>query len=330
MIKSNNHLNSIVYLRAIAALLVCLIHLNLITGFHATGGLQSIIDEGQLGVAIFFVISGFVLPYSLYKSGYLLAGFGRFLLGRIIRIDPPYWASIIVVFLVSLQPISTINVKSIILHITYLVPFIKGAKWFSDVYWTLSIEFQFYILIGLVYPWLSKLRPVYTLVAVIVPSIICIILKANFRGVLITNLYDFTIGYIAFLGFIKKINIKQTLAVLLLFSAYVMYFVSIKSGSIALITALAIIFYKREVTINPIIYLGDISYSLYLIHMPISVLTINLFEGLITDRGWLFIMSLISSLLFASIFNLLIEKPSIKLSHLYKYQANKATAQQEK
>src|ERR1035441_2897196 len=45
---------------------------------------------GWLGVEIFFVISGFIIPYSLYKAGYRVSDFTRFLLKRIARLDPPY------------------------------------------------------------------------------------------------------------------------------------------------------------------------------------------------------------------------------------------------
>ena len=73
-------------LRGIAALSV--------TFFHLTGssGLSEKIAEcgsnGWIGVQIFFVISGFVLPFSINKVGYKITDIWIFLLKRIIRIYP--------------------------------------------------------------------------------------------------------------------------------------------------------------------------------------------------------------------------------------------------
>lgn len=50
-------------LRAVAALWVCL--------YHFTGGV-GIGAFGYLGVTVFFVISGFIVPYSMLQGGYAL------------------------------------------------------------------------------------------------------------------------------------------------------------------------------------------------------------------------------------------------------------------
>ncbi len=49
---------------------------------------------GYLGVDIFFVISGFVIPWSLYRTRYAIRDYPRFLLKRNVRLYPPYLASI--------------------------------------------------------------------------------------------------------------------------------------------------------------------------------------------------------------------------------------------
>src|SRR5271166_6626421 len=56
---------------------------------------------GYLGVHIFFVISGFVIPWSLYRGKYVLRDYPRFLLKRNVRLYPPYLASIAVTILVT-------------------------------------------------------------------------------------------------------------------------------------------------------------------------------------------------------------------------------------
>src|SRR6266496_2565885 len=53
-------------LRGLAAVAVCWFHF---TG-HSLGLLKQSGVYGWLGVEVFFVISGFILPYALYSSGY--------------------------------------------------------------------------------------------------------------------------------------------------------------------------------------------------------------------------------------------------------------------
>src|SRR5437868_6933537 len=82
-------------LRGCAALLVVVHHLfqpNVTTIY------PTYLSEATMwwrhGVEVFFVISGFVLPYSLEKSGYVRADFFRFLLKRAVRILPVCYVSL--------------------------------------------------------------------------------------------------------------------------------------------------------------------------------------------------------------------------------------------
>src|ERR1700730_14179989 len=78
------HLITIDVLRGLASLLVCWYHIanrNLIDvgSILAASG-----AHGNVGVPIFFVISGFVIPYSLYRGGYRISNFLRFVTKRIV------------------------------------------------------------------------------------------------------------------------------------------------------------------------------------------------------------------------------------------------------
>ncbi|RYU91486.1 acyltransferase [Mucilaginibacter terrigena] len=307
-------IESITILRAIAALLVCLVHIGILTGYHTTGLFQSIINIGPNGVAIFFVISGFILPYSLFKKEYILKDFFTFLLRRILRIDPPYWISIVIVFIAGLEPLSTINFRSIFYHLTYLVPFVTNAKWYLNVYWTLAIEFQFYIIIGLVYPVLMKIPAKSAVVAVIIPAVVCIALGANYSGIIVTNLYNFTMGFILFMWYVKKINTGFFIASLLLFAGYVMAAVSIKSGLFPLLTVAFVVLYKHKFSLKPLMFTGKISYSLYLLHMPVTYILVGWLRSRQIEPFYLFFASLITSIIVSAIFYALIERPAINYS----------------
>ena len=314
MDENNNKIKSIIILRGIAALSVCFVHVGIVTNFHVNRLIDFIIMNGQQGVAIFFVISGFIMPYSLYKKGYQLNNFFAFLIRRSVRIDPPYWCTIALLFLIGGLPISLLNLKSIILHIFYLVPFVKGAVWYSSIFWTLSIEFQFYILLGLFYPILNKINPNISIACLILVSAICVFMKFTYRGIIISNLYDFVIGYIVFLGFINKVTKNKTIIILVLFAVFLAFAVSYTTAIVPLLSALFIIFYKNDKLPGYVSFTGNISYSLYLVHLPVSSFFAFQMHRFITNNFLLFPLCIAVSILFAYVFYRLVEKPSMDLS----------------
>jgi len=112
-----------------------------------------------MGVLVFFFISGFIIVYSLEKSGSKPNQFFTFLIKRSIRIDPPYWAVIALYIALGffLNNLSSYHGKhlelipgQVIAHILYAVP-LAEYQFYNHIFWTLSVEFQFYILIGLLY-----------------------------------------------------------------------------------------------------------------------------------------------------------------------------------
>jgi peptidoglycan/LPS O-acetylase OafA/YrhL len=83
-------------LRALASVSVALFHF---CSQLDSNGAQIVAAYGWLGVDVFFVISGFVIPLSLYGTGYGLRDFPSFLLRRLVRLEPAYLVSIAVVLI---------------------------------------------------------------------------------------------------------------------------------------------------------------------------------------------------------------------------------------
>jgi peptidoglycan/LPS O-acetylase OafA/YrhL len=86
-------------LRGVAALAVMFFHF-----FHADispvhapltrvfpAPLQALLRNGDLGVVVFFVLSGFVIAYTLRGRDITFGYAGNFMLRRSVRLDPPYW-----------------------------------------------------------------------------------------------------------------------------------------------------------------------------------------------------------------------------------------------
>jgi peptidoglycan/LPS O-acetylase OafA/YrhL len=154
-------------LRGVAAIGVCLFHLCSPTGqpaLHSVFPASSVTQYGLYGVTIFFVISGFIVPHAMDRAGYQIRHFPQFLLRRLTRLEPPYLASIALVLVLGTVAAATPGFRGqpyewsapqIFSHVGYLTGFL-GYRWLNIVYWTLAIEFQFYILMAVVFPLLAS------------------------------------------------------------------------------------------------------------------------------------------------------------------------------
>jgi peptidoglycan/LPS O-acetylase OafA/YrhL len=119
------------------------------------------ISLGMLGVAIFFLISGFVIPMSLERLRP-----GRFLVARAFRIYPTFIAglavtAIFVAFVARAFPWSPAEVAT---NVTLLRDW-SWSEFIAPVSWSLEVEIKFYAICALVV-WLSSLQRARTLVAV--------------------------------------------------------------------------------------------------------------------------------------------------------------------
>ncbi len=133
-----------------------------VTLFHFGGSLTTLIPQilhayGWLGVDIFFVI-----PLSLMGKNYRISQFPLFFARRLVRLEPPYIASLILAILLwhasSLAPgfqgdIPNYTISQLLFHLFYLIP-LTDYPCLNPVFWTLAYEFVFYILVGLSFPYL--------------------------------------------------------------------------------------------------------------------------------------------------------------------------------
>lgn len=321
--KKLGYLSSLDLLRGLAALAVCY--------FHFTHGNPDFLSKtnflyqsgryGFLGVDVFFVISGFVIPYAMYRGMYRFKNFGKFLLKRVIRIEPPFIASIILVialnWLSTLSPYYrgagfTIDFTALALHLGYLNAFFQ-YPWVNDVYWTLAIEFQYYIIIALIFPLLIHSKKYFSFIALGVFGMMGFFITGhNFifnYGLL------FVVGILLFqfkIGYLKDAEFGTLLLIALLM-------IFVKFDKRYLVAALLPYFFILYFDFNNKIskFLGNISYSLYLVHIPIGGRIINICETLFQSellRSVFVFVALAGSIFAAWVFFMVIEKPAMELA----------------
>jgi peptidoglycan/LPS O-acetylase OafA/YrhL len=319
-------------LRGIASLSVAWFHFTNANPALTPGIVKTSGSYGWLGVYIFFVISGFVIPYSLEKANYGYRQFWSFLSKRIVRLDPPYFANMAFIlglaFVVPLVPgfrgpQPHFTATQLLSHFAYLNS-VVGKTWINPVYWSLGIEFQYYLLIGLIFPLLCSSRVairMLTMFALLVPGFFM-------RGgaLVFSHLPLFVAGILTYqfkVGRLSKAHYFGALAVAAMLTGF-------GSGMVIAVTcgltSLLIAFVEFSGRI--LTWLGSISYSLYLMHVPVG--------GKIVDIGTrfrhgqfvpsLFLIAATASSIFAAwLLYRILELPSQRLSSRISYAKKRET-----
>ncbi|HUB82855.1 MAG TPA: acyltransferase [Bryobacteraceae bacterium] len=318
---SSDRLPTIDYLRGIAALAVVWYHCTIGSGVLRDGWLYRSGRYGWLGVEVFFVISGFIVPYSLHKAGYRRSDFGRFLLKRVARLDPPYFADILLClalsYLVRLAPgfrgqLPHYTWQQLAAHAAYVNSFLH-LGWLNVVFWSLGIEFQFYLLIGAAFPLLVARRS--GLRFGFLALLVTLSLAVRSESLVFRHLPLFVAGMLAFQSRAGLISTRALLACLAATA------VDGPVACVGIATALVIRFVALPA--SRLTCFGTISYSLYLLHVPVGGKVMNLggrFAHTPTALAALLAMAVGASILAAAVFYRWVELPAQRLSAAIRYR----------
>ena len=313
------------YLRGLAALAVAWFHL---TNTYSPALVRNSGTYGWLGVEVFFVISGFIIPYSIATQfgAYSISNFPRFVARRILRLEPPYLVSVVLTialwhlsamvpsFRGQAEPSDALQAAA---HIAYLIPF-TSYQWYQPVYWTLAYEFAFYILIGLTFPWICRPKALV---------VWCAATLANIALVMADLLDERTLLFIVGIAVYRSIAIRSETLLGPVVVALATIVIAMKQPAIAIIGAATAgaLFWGRSVRLDGLSGrllggLGAMSYSLYLTHIPIGGRVVNLGRRFVDGSGFEFVLSLCAlalSLAIAYAFLLLVERPAVAFARRY-------------
>lgn len=325
--NTRNH--TVDLMRFFAAAWVVLFHLS----YHKNtieGAYNTFINYGFLGVPIFFVISGYcILMVALHAKNPF-----EFIIRRLFRIFPAFWFSIFIVFAaaafqkiaigansVTAFPNSITKLLAVFSLYTFPLSNYPTVNW---VYWSLSCELAFYILIfiGL---FLNKKYLIYFFIALSSVSLIITVPKIS-PYYFMLHWPTFALGLCIYYLTVQKQFKKILIYLLTLISLMALIKHSYLEGALPIsyiittILTCVLTFLSNKYYLRPNFFssLGDYSYSIYLIHVPIGVYIFGLFKSekimssiYLTIGYDLFTYSCIS--IIAYLMYMLIEFPSIKI-----------------
>jgi peptidoglycan/LPS O-acetylase OafA/YrhL len=179
--QATSRIPSLDGLRAISIGLVVFSHLLWTQDFRQAweSGVDWFAPLGELGVRVFFVISGFLITNLLLRE---LATknhihLGRFYFRRTLRIFPPYYFFLLIVLVLHAGGWIQLASHDVLHSLTYTVNYYPERSWYVGHGWSLSVEEQFYLLWPVVLLSLGKRRGLWVAFAVI---ILCPLMRLSF------------------------------------------------------------------------------------------------------------------------------------------------------
>lgn len=340
-------LYSLQILRGFAAIIVLVAHANLLIDEQIFNGL---FIPGWCGVDFFFVLSGFIIFYTAYKyisqPQYALEYFKK----RFIRIYPIYWFYSILVLLFNFLIFIIFSKNFItwleldlvnIIKVIFLYPTNVFANEMPilPVAWTLTYEMCFYLMFGLLI-----LYPLRISSPLIMIWFILIFLNSigllKFDNLLLITLFsskniEFFLG--CAIAYITKHNIisaqNKNLLLLSFFGCIIIliywyncllnYQLFPKNDVLFLglpffVILLNAVLYEKDndLSMNKckyfLVFFGDASYSIYLIHFPLIVILKQILLKLyISNSYFLFIIIVPLTIMISCFAYKFIEKPFV-------------------
>jgi peptidoglycan/LPS O-acetylase OafA/YrhL len=320
--------------RGIAALFVVLFHYTYQYDktYGHTNELWFSFPMGKYGVELFFIISGFVIFMSLERTKKSL----DFVVSRFSRLYPAYWASVVLTFSITyLYKLSSHSIAwhyiandiySFFVNLTMFQVFL-GVKNLDGSYWTLGVEISFYIIMFTLFKtgllkyidlistgWLFLLAIAVLLMksslVEIDPKLITIVLLGKPHLSVYANLFiagimlykmnaeGFSLKRQSIIaGCLLIYKLQHTLLETLLVAAIILLFKLMLDGKLA--------FLRRKF----FLFLGAISYTLYLIHQEVGFVIIRILYQFNVNPNIILLITTSLCILIASSITFWVEKP---------------------
>ncbi len=286
--------------------------------------------QGLYGVHFFFLISGFVIFWSLQRS----PGIKAFLLSRFSRIFPAYWAALLITFLVVLVfglPGREFSFMVLLGNLSMIQEYLNIPH-IDQAYWTLTAELTFYFWITLLFSTGRLHHAEYWFLPFMFIGSLYYLeiwqapLRVN-KFLLMKHANLFASGIVFYRIYTGTHSIHAwwvlALAVLANFAIYPWYDAVLLAGFF-LVFYLAVSGRLQFLCVRPLLWLGGISFTMYLLHQNIGYVVIREVYAL-GGSGWLGIAAaLVVLLILAELLSRLVERPAARWLRSHNMFAGKA------
>jgi peptidoglycan/LPS O-acetylase OafA/YrhL len=282
------HFGELDVLRGLAAVAVMLFHYTAryaeVYGFPSP--LPFHVGFGHYGVELFFGISGFVILMTLQRT----RSAGHFLVSRFSRLYPAYWAALLLTFTVmTLVPLPgrEVHVGQLLVNFTMWQELL-GVKHIDHVYWSLQLELIFYVWMFGAY-LTGQLSRVRLWVALWLAASLVVAGGSALLGrdapylpsklLLLPYAALFSVGLVTYDAMQRRT--VDAVDVLLVAAAVLCAGLWHGPGGAAACAVTATVFALFAtrrltwLTFGPLVWLGSISYMLYLVHQNIGYAVID-------------------------------------------------------
>lgn len=286
-------------LRGIAILLVILVHVQFIEGIGPSMGyfhekVKLFIENGHLGVNLFFVVSAYTLMLSHQRRQFEDHANRNFFIRRFFRIAPMYYLAIIYFSFAYYAGLDFSNLnwenvpkKELLTNIFFINGFFpEYIHRYVPGGWSITVEFTFYAVFPFLFSRIKNINTafLFTLTTLLISTVFCLILQGtsadhnNFLGLnFITQLPVFSLGMLAFFIVSNKYKLEEIklsslayMAVTMLIYCYVVINYDFLYSIVFFL--LLVILTKKAYPLfsNKILAkIGKVSFSLYLMHFII-------------------------------------------------------------
>ena len=292
-------------LRGLAALWVVMVHVAKMPNPTMTlpGWLDTFVANGVMGVNLFFVVSAFSLCLTMPKHENEERPYLGFFLRRFFRIAPLFYLMIVLVLVFRFDPAGFhYDWKKVLASVSFIFNFVPGYGYQDSIVlagWTIGVEMAFYMIFPFIY---ARTRSVLLAIAGLVVALVLAWVFTRFfatnpKGYSLRSIFRiapvFMFGIIAFyvIPIADRWKNKRAIGAALLASVPVQFYAIVSfadrfSGTYwqgLMFGCLLIGLYLLP--IKPLVNgatrrLGDISYSVYLVHSPIIVLLFPFYRHL--------------------------------------------------
>jgi peptidoglycan/LPS O-acetylase OafA/YrhL len=318
-------------LRGLAAIAVVLHHYTV--GFSEVTGLpftpSFTVPDGHYGVELFFIISGFVIIMTLDRSPHPY----DFVASRISRLIPAFWTCMFLTaaasVLLGMRWMPKLGLRSIVANMT-MAPRLFGLPAIDPSYWTLAYELVFYVLAALAYyaggrrriaifwsGWLALSVCSHLIGIERIPDTIKLLLALQWAPFFVIGVMLYRIRLEGWMAF-EFLVLAAALTMCLFGPNW--SFRAIHSGIfLALVATFTGLVWLGTMPdsplarLLPLVFLGDISYSLYLIHQVIGFAFIERATRFEIGADWAVLLATCLAVLAAVGIGKLAEKPGQRM-----------------